>query len=76
MPSMTRRSWISTGELLAVTRQCGLVAVNRTTIYAPHQVTKSDEQELALLSLIDTEYTRHPFYGSRKMTVYLRDLDR
>lgn len=71
---MTRRSWISTGELLTVTQQCGLVAVNRTTIYAPHRVAKPDEQELALLSLIDTEYTRHPFYGSRKMTIYLRDL--
>jgi putative transposase len=27
---------------------------------------------LALLAAIDTEYTRHPFYGSRKITVYLR----
>jgi putative transposase len=24
-----------------------------------------------LLDLIDAEYTRHPFYGSRKMVVYL-----
>ncbi len=27
---------------------------------------------MALLAAIDTEYTRHPFYGSRKITVYLR----
>ena len=27
--------------------------------------------ELLLLALIDTEYTRHPFYGSRKMVVHL-----
>jgi hypothetical protein len=26
-----------------------------------------NEQELILLSAIDAEYTRHPFYGSRKM---------
>jgi putative transposase len=26
---------------------------------------------LALLALIDAEYTRHPFYGSRKMVAYL-----
>ena len=25
-----------------------------------------------ILALIDAEYTRHPFYGSRKMVVYLR----
>ena len=27
---------------------------------------------MALLAAIDAEYTRHPFYGSRKITVYLR----
>ena len=27
---------------------------------------------MALLVVIDAEYTRHPFYGSRKITVYLR----
>jgi putative transposase len=32
---------------------------------------KMDEQELALLGLIDAEYTRHPFYGSRKIKIYL-----
>ena len=31
-----------------------------------------DEAELMLLRLLDEEYTRHPFYGSRKMTVWLR----
>lgn len=30
-----------------------------------------DELELLLLSLIDAEYTLHPFYGSRKMVVHL-----
>jgi putative transposase len=29
---------------------------------------------LKLLELIDTEYTRHPFYGSRKIRRYLNDL--
>ena len=31
-----------------------------------------DDYELLLLRLLDEEYTRHPFYGSRKMTVWLR----
>ncbi|MEB0276836.1 IS3 family transposase, partial [Cryobacterium sp. 5B3] len=26
-----------------------------------------------LLQLLDEEYTRHPFYGTRRMTHYLRD---
>ena len=33
-----------------------------------------DPVELELLALIDAEYTRHPFYGSRKMVVYLCNL--
>ena len=43
----------------------------RTTVYArqkPKPIVQDDEQ---LLRLIDAEYTRHPFYGSRKMVVYL-----
>jgi putative transposase len=35
-------------------------------------VATVDENELMLLRLLDEEYTRHPFYGSRKMTVWLR----
>lgn len=31
-----------------------------------------DEDECLLLRLLDEEYTRHPFYGSRRMTKYLR----
>ena len=27
-----------------------------------------------MLALIDAEYTRHPFYGSRKIKTYLRGL--
>ncbi len=33
-----------------------------------------DENELLLLRLLDEKYTQHPFYGSRKMTVWLRTL--
>jgi putative transposase len=32
-----------------------------------------DESELILLKLLDEEYTRHPFYGSRRMRRYLQD---
>jgi putative transposase len=59
---------------LALTRQCELAGVNRSTVYAPHLAAKPDEQELALLVLIDVEYTRRPFYGSRKIKIYLRNL--
>ncbi|MCF7988220.1 MAG: IS3 family transposase, partial [Methylovulum sp.] len=32
-----------------------------------------DKDELVLLRLLDEEYTRHPFYGSRRMKKYLTE---
>lgn len=51
-----------------------LASINRSTFYASHLIAGADEQELVLLVEIDAEYTRHPFYGSRKMVVHLRGL--
>jgi putative transposase len=59
---------------LALARQCGLAGVARSTAYAPRRVAEPDPEELALLALIDGEYTRHPFYGSRKMVIYLEQV--
>jgi putative transposase len=59
---------------LVLTRQCELAGVARSATYAPHRAVEPDEQELILLVQIDAEYTRHPFYGSRKMAVYLRGM--
>jgi len=53
---------------LALACQCELAGVARSTAYAPRRVAEPDPEELALLALIDAEYTRHPFYGSRKMS--------
>ena len=69
-----RKQWVSTIELLELIRQCALTGVARSTVYAPQLTTETDKQELALLALIDAEYTRHPFYGSRKIKQYLRGL--
>ena len=74
MPVEERQHWVGILEPLALSRQCELTGVARSTVYAPRSVAKQDEPELALLALIDAEYTRHPFYGSRKVTVYLRGM--
>lgn len=58
---------------MALTRQCELVGIPRSSVYAP-QAAQPDEPGSLLLAQIDAEYTRHPFYGSRKMTVYLRGM--
>lgn len=58
---------------MPLSRQCELAGIARSTVYAPRRVVKPgpDPEELTLLELIDAEYTRRPFYGSRKITVYV-----
>ena len=68
----TRRRWVNDKEALPVSKQCVLASVNRSTVYLPSIVLFPDAVELLLLELIDKEYTRHPFYGSRKIMHYLR----
>jgi len=57
---------------LSIGRQCELIDLSRASYYR-RPVTESDEN-LVLMRLIDEEYTRHPFYGSRKLKKHLTDL--
>ena len=57
---------------LSIRRQCELISLNRATLYACP--AGESALNLTLMRLLDEEYTRHPFYGSPKMTVYLRQL--
>lgn len=68
---MTRRAWIDAGDEMPVAQQCALAGVSRATFYAQQRPERIDEYDLMLSRLIDEEYTRHPFYGSRKMVVFL-----
>ncbi len=69
---MIRQTWIGTEDTVSVTRQCVLASVCRSTIYAQQKPRLVDESNLLFSRLIDEEYTRHPFYGSRKMVVFLK----
>jgi len=62
------------GGGVGLSKQCKLAGVARATFYDKKRrlQDKVDEAELILLGLLDAEYTRHPFYGSRRMTVWLR----
>jgi putative transposase len=71
---MLRQSWVPSESTLSLARQCELVGVSRSGVYErQRQLERAvDEVELTLLNLLDEEYTRHPFYGTRRMVVYLR----
>jgi len=57
------------GNIIPVTRQAKLLGVARSTVYYEPVV---DTYTLELMRLIDEEYTKAPFYGSRKITAVLR----
>jgi len=70
-PLADRKLWVTPHKSLALARQCELAGVARSTVYAPPLVREPDALTLLLLAAIDAEYTRHPFFGSRRMVVFL-----
>ena len=57
---------------LSVSRQCELINLPRASYYRHGHAQNETEENLNLMRLIDEEYTRHPFYGSRQMRNHLR----
>lgn len=57
--------------VISVRRQCELLGINRSGLY--YRPVGESEENLMLMRLIDEEYTRHPFFGSRRMTAWLCD---
>jgi putative transposase len=56
---------------LSIAHQCDLLGLSRSGYYyCPKGLS---EEDLLYMRLIDEEYTRHPFYGSRRLRDWLRD---
>ena len=65
-----RRGLVEPGHAkLSIVHQCELLDLNRSTYYLAPAV-ESDEN-LRLMRLIDEQYLKTPFYGSRRMTAVL-----
>ena len=58
-------------KTLSISRQCQLLQLPRFSYYRPRASLAEGPDNLELMSLIDEEFLRYPFYGSRKMKVYL-----
>jgi len=52
---------------LSISRQCELLRLPRSSYYRPRALPLESTANLELMGLIDEEFLRHPFYGSRKM---------
>ncbi|MEO6049073.1 MAG: IS3 family transposase, partial [Candidatus Kapaibacterium sp.] len=69
-PAQRRQLIDADHPALSIRRQCALLGIHRSGYYHRAQPACSAE-DLELMRLIDAEYTRHPFYGSRRMRHHL-----
>ena len=49
---------------VSLSRQCELLGLSRAALY--YQPVEVSSDELKLMALIDRQYLRTPFYGSRR----------
>lgn len=54
---------------LSISKQCELLNLSRSTLY--YHPKEMSEYNLKLMDLLDKQYTKTPYYGSRKMTKLL-----
>jgi putative transposase len=71
MPGMRKRYGAERGHpSLSISRQCALLGISRASLYYhPMGVGDVDDR---LMRLVDEQYTKVPFYGSRRMAAWLR----
>jgi putative transposase len=76
MPQSTelKRALVQEGHpQLSVRRQCDLLGLCRSSFY--YQPATESAENLELMRLIDQQYTARPFFGSRKMVIWLQEQD-
>src|SRR4051794_26623255 len=56
---------------LSVRRQCELLGLSRSSLY--YEPGGEAAEDLRLMRRIDEQYTARPFYGSRRMTVWVNE---
>ena len=72
MSRATRLAMIDRSDgRVSLVRQCRLVGVSRSSLY--YRPKAPDSATLDLMRLIDGQYLKTPFYGSRKMAAWLRE---
>jgi putative transposase len=54
---------------LSICRQCELLGLSRSSFY--YEPAAESVENLALMKLMDEQYTAHPHFGSRSMTAWL-----
>ena len=68
-----RRGWVQGSDPhWSVRQQCELLSLNRSTWY--YTVATESAENLCLMRLIDEQYLQRPFFGSRRMALWLASM--
>lgn len=59
--------------MIPIARQCDLLSLPRSSYY--YRSVRDDSYNQRLMNLIDEQFIRTPFYGVKKMTIWLRRQD-
>lgn len=55
---------------IALKKQCELLGICRSSLY--YKPSRPSEEDLEMMRKIDEQYLKTPFYGYRRMTIYLQ----
>lgn len=61
----TKRELVKNNKDMSLVKQCGLIELNRSTLY--YEPMPYSEAEMSLFNEIDLVYTEMPYYGHRKI---------
>ena len=71
MTRKLRRKMVERGHpALSTARQCTLLGISRSSLYYLPRGTSAEDQ--VLMKLMDQQYLATPFYGSRRMKIWLQ----
>ena len=73
IPAEEKRKWLITShEKLSIRQQTQILGLNRSSLY--YKPIGISSYNILLMNLLDEQYTKTPFYGVEKMTIFLNEI--
>lgn len=58
---------------ITIKRQADLLSINRTSVYRHEREYRESDENVQIMHRIDEIYTKHPYFGYRRMTWFLQE---
>ena len=73
IPAEEKRKWLITKhDKLSIRQQSQILGLNRSSLY--YKPIGISQYNIQLINLLDEQYTKTPFYGVEKMTIFLNEM--